>query len=147
MRRIVLTRNHSHTIKTDFTFFRHCFQRLQTRNFLQFLMQCVTIPKICTKPNPKLFSIPKFSDTESNTFADNKYFQYRIRYFFRDQIFVIPNPKPSKNEKSFETEKFRNRNITQNTQNLNETEPNRIHVSSVHLLGLFCTPKVENFTS
>ena len=37
-------------------------------------MQCVTIPKIWTKPNLKLF------------------FRYRIRYFFRYQIFSIPNP-------------------------------------------------------
>ena len=67
------------------------------------------------------FPIPNFSDTESDTFSDTKYFQYRIRYFFRYQIFSIPNPKPSKKWKSFETEKFRNRNITQNTQNLNQT--------------------------
>ena len=38
------------------------------------LCQCVTIPKIWTKPNPKLFS-------------DTKFFRYRIRYFFRYQIF------------------------------------------------------------
>ena len=41
--------------------------------------QCVTIPKIWTKPNPKLFS-------------DTKFIRYRIRYFFRYQIFTIPNP-------------------------------------------------------
>ena len=57
------------------------------------LKQCVTIPKIWTKPNPNLFS-------------DTKYFRYRFRYFFRYQIlsdtesdtffytkfFPIPNP-------------------------------------------------------
>ena len=32
------------------------------------------------------------------------------------------NPKPWKKWKSFKTEKFWNQNLTQNTQNLNETE-------------------------
>ena len=41
--------------------------------------QCATIPKIWPKPNPELFS-------------DTKFFRYRIRYFFRYQIFPIPNP-------------------------------------------------------
>ena len=48
-------------------------------------------------PNPILFSIPSFFDTESGTFSDIKFLWYRIR-------------------------KFQNRNVTQNTQNLNETE-------------------------
>ena len=49
------------------------------------------------------------NETESETFFDTKFFRYRIRYFFRYQIFSIPNPKPPKNGKvsklrSFETE-------------------------------------------
>ena len=67
-------------------------------------------------PNPKLFSIHNFFDTEPDTFFDtkfcdteseillkngkvskprsfeNKFFRYRIRYFFRYQIFMILNP-------------------------------------------------------
>ena len=31
-------------------------------------------------------------ETESETFFQTKYFRYRIRYFFRYQIFLIPNP-------------------------------------------------------
>ena len=97
--------------------------------------QCVTIPKIWTKPNPNLFfryqiflipnlilflipnnfwyriqyffSIPNFSNTESDTFFDTKFFRYRIRYFFRYQIFSIPNPIPSQ-----KLEKFRNREVS-----------------------------------
>ena len=42
--------------------------------------------------------------------------------FFRYQIFPIPNPKPPKKWKSFETKTFWKRNITQNTQNLNESK-------------------------
>ena len=74
------------------------------------------------KPNQKLFPIPNFFDTESDTFSDTKFLRYRNRYFFRYQNFSIPNPKPPKKLKSFETEKFRNRNVTQNTPNLNKTE-------------------------
>ena len=58
------------------------------------------------------FPIPNFSDIESDTFFDTKFFRYRNRYFFRYQNFPIPNPKPPKKWKSFETEKFRNRNVT-----------------------------------
>ena len=57
-----------------------------------------TLPKITqiwTKLNPKLFRIPNFFDTESDTFFETKKFRYR------------PNPKLSKKLKSFETEKFR----------------------------------------
>ena len=53
--------------------------------------QCVTKPKIWTKPNPKLFS-------------DTKFFRYRIRNFFRYQIFSIPNPKLFSIPKIFDTE-------------------------------------------
>ena len=58
------------------------------------------------------FPIPNSFDTESDTFFDTKFLRYRIRYFFRYQIFSIPNPKPQKKWKSFETEKFRNWNVT-----------------------------------
>merc|ERR1712192_139140 len=83
-------------------------------------------------PNPILFPIPNIFNTESDTFFDTKFFRYRIRNY-------------PKNGKSFETEKFQNRNITQNTQNLKEIEPNRIHVSSVYLLGQFALQKLRNF--
>ena len=66
-------------------------------------------PKLFPIPNPVLFSIPNFFNTKSDT-------------FFRNQIFSIPNSKPSKKWKSFENEKFQNRKVTQKTQNLNETE-------------------------
>ena len=52
--------------------------------------QCVTKPKIWTKPNPKLFS-------------DTKFFRYRIRYFFRYQFFSIPIPILFSIPKFFET--------------------------------------------
>ena len=68
------------------------------------------------------FPIPNFSDTESDTFFDTKFFRYRIQYFFWYQIVLIPNPKPSKKWKNFETEKIQNRNVTQSNQNQNETE-------------------------
>ena len=65
-------------------------------SWFQIVCQCVTIPKIWTKP--KLFS-----DTESVIFFIPNLLRYEIQYFF------IPNPEPSKNEKvskprSFETE-------------------------------------------
>ena len=41
--------------------------------------QCVTIPKIWPKPNPKLFS-------------DTIFFRYRIWYFFLYLVFLILNP-------------------------------------------------------
>ena len=51
----------------------YCLPRLVLTKVWNWL-QCVTIPKIWTKPNPNLFS-------------DTKYFRYRFRYFFRYQIF------------------------------------------------------------
>ena len=52
-------------------------------------------------PNPILFSIPKFFDTnikffETDTFFDTKFFRNRYRYFFRYQNFPKPIPIPSK---------------------------------------------------
>ena len=61
--------------------------------------QCVTKPKIWTKSNPKLFS-------------DTNFCQYQIRYFFRCKIFWNRYRYPPKKWKSFETEKFWNRNVT-----------------------------------
>ena len=95
--------------------------------------QCVAKPKIWTKPNPKLFPIPIFVDTESDTFFDTKcfpipipilfsipeffetesdtffdtnFFRNRYRYLFRYQKFSKPIPIPLKN-----MERFRNRNF------------------------------------
>jgi len=88
--------------------------------------QCVTRPKIWTKPNPDtffdtkilrnryqyffryqnfskpipiLFSIPIFFETDTDTFFETKNFRNRYRYH--------PN-----NWNSFETDKFRNQNVT-----------------------------------
>ena len=79
------------------------------------------------------FPIPNFSDTESDTFIDIIFFRYRIRYFFRNQIFSILNPKffqykictirnpilfprPNFFDTEYETikkiEKFRNREVS-----------------------------------
>ena len=44
------------------------------------------------KPTPILFSIPKFSETDTNPFFDNKIFWNRYRYFFRYQNFQKPIP-------------------------------------------------------
>ena len=52
-----------------------------------------------SKPIPILFSIPKFFETDTDTFFDTKFFRNRYRYH-------------QNNWKSFETEKFRNRNVT-----------------------------------
>ena len=79
---------------------------VQTQQFTLCWDQCVTIPKIWTKPNPKLFS-------------DTKFFRYRIRYFFRYQIFTIPNPIlftipnffDTESETTKKMEKFRNREV------------------------------------
>merc|ERR1712130_17099 len=60
---------------------------------------------------PILFSIPKISETDTDTFFDTKFFRNRYRYFFRYQNFPKPLPIPLKKSKSFETEKFRNRNV------------------------------------
>ena len=54
--------------------------------------------QIFPTPNPILFSIPNFFDTNTKSML---------------------NPKPSKKWEGFEIEKFRNRNVTQNIQNLN----------------------------
>ena len=83
--------------------------------------------------------MPKNSETDTNTFSDNKFFRNWYRYFFRYQIFSKPipilcpipnffetdtdtfsNTKNFQNRyqyhqkkwKSFETEKFRNQNVT-----------------------------------
>ena len=75
---------------------------------------------------PKFFPIPKFFDTESDT----KFFRYWIRFFFIP-IFFVPISilfllKPKIFDTYSETiknmKKFRNRNVTQNTPNLNKTE-------------------------
>ena len=78
--------------------------------------QCVTIPKIWTKPNPKLFSDTKFfryriryffqyrSFSDTDTFFDTKIFRTRYRYFFRYQIFSKPIPILFKIPTNFETD-------------------------------------------
>ena len=55
--------------------------------------------QIFSKPIPILFSIPKISETNTDTFFDTKKFRNRYQYH-------------QNNWKSFETEKFRNRNVT-----------------------------------
>ena len=58
--------------------------------------------------NRAFFSETKFSETE--TFFSRLIFP-KLRLFFRVQILRNRNPNPSKIGKSFETEKFRNRNV------------------------------------
>ena len=56
------------------------------------------------------FSETKFSETESETFFRDQIFSKpKPRLFFRNQIFR--NRNPQRFGKSFETEKFRNRNV------------------------------------
>ena len=52
-----------------------------------------------SKPIPILFSIPKIFETNTDTFFDTKNFRNQYRYH-------------QNNWKSFETEKFRNQNVT-----------------------------------
>ena len=49
-----------------------------------------------SRPIPRLFSVPKFFETGSETFFGTKFFRDRFRDFFRYQIFSIPVPIPSK---------------------------------------------------
>ena len=70
---------------------------------------------------------------KSETFLWFQIFLIRIQYFFLYQIFLIPNLKPSKQLKKLETQKFLNRSVTQNTQNLNETEPKTFYDTNFFL--------------
>ena len=64
------------------------------------------------KPKPWLFSGTKFSETETDTFFRGQIFSKpKAILFFRDQIFRNRNQNHQKIGKSFETEKFRNRNV------------------------------------
>ena len=88
------------------TFFDTKFSRYRIRNYLKIgkvskprsfeTETSPKIPKIWTKPNPKLFAIPNFFDTESDTYFDTKFFRYRKRNHLK-------NGKVSK-PRSFETE-------------------------------------------
>ena len=56
------------------------------------------------------FSETKFSETETETFFQDQIFSKpKLRLFFRNQIFR--NRNPQRFSKSFETEKFWNRNV------------------------------------
>ena len=95
--------------------------------FLHFHRSCLPIsvwryPKSERNRIRNFFRYHIFFRYRIRYFFDTKFFRYRTRYFFRYQIFSIPNPKPCKKWKSFENELFRNRDLTQNTQNLNETQ-------------------------
>merc|ERR1712012_649995 len=58
------------------------------------------------------FSETKFSETETKTFFRDQIFSKpKLRLFFRNQIFRNRNPNPQRFGKSFEIEKFRNRNV------------------------------------
>ena len=73
-----------------------------------------------SKPIPILFLIPKFYETDTDTFFDTKVFRNRYRYFFRYQNFSKPIPILFSIPKFFETdtdtikklEKFRNREVS-----------------------------------
>ena len=59
-----------------------------------------------------LFPETKFSETETETFFRDQIFSKpKPRLFFRNQIFRNRNRNPQRFGKSFETEKFRNRNV------------------------------------
>ena len=66
----------------------------------------MTIPKIWTKPNPKLFPIPNIFDTESDTFFDTNFFWYWYRYFFRYKILRNRYQYFFSKPKFFETDTF-----------------------------------------
>ena len=55
-------------------------------------------------PIPILFSIPKFYETDTNTFFDTKFFRNRYRYFFRYQKKSKPIPILLSIPKFFETD-------------------------------------------
>ena len=57
-----------------------------------------------SKPIPILFSIPKFFETDTDTFFDTNFFRNRYRYFFRYQIFSKPIPILFSIPKIFETD-------------------------------------------
>ena len=62
--------------------------------------------------NRNFFPRPKFSDTETETFFRDQFFSKpKPRLFFQNQIFRNRNQNPQRFGKSFETEKFRNRNV------------------------------------
>ena len=79
-----------------------------------------------SKPIPILFPIPKNFETDTDTFSDTKKNRNRYRYFFWYQFFFETDTDTffdtknfrnryryhQKKWKSFETEKFRNRNVT-----------------------------------
>ena len=46
-----------------------------------------------SRPIPRLFSVPKFFETGSETFFGTKFFRDRFRDFFRYQIFSRPVPR------------------------------------------------------
>ena len=55
--------------------------------------QCVTRPKIWTIPIPRLFLVPNFFETNSETFFGTKIFWDRFRDFFRYSFFSRPVPR------------------------------------------------------
>ena len=62
--------------------------------------------QIFSRPIPRLFSVPKFFETDSETFFGTHFFRDRFRDFFRYQIFSIPVPIPSKKLKNSREREF-----------------------------------------
>ena len=62
--------------------------------------------QIFLRPIPRLFSVPNFSETGSETFFGTNFFRDRFRDFFRYQIFSIPVPIPSKKLKNSREREF-----------------------------------------
>ena len=62
--------------------------------------------QIFSRPIPRLFSVPNFSETGSETFFGTNFFRDRFRDFFRYQIFSIPVPIPSKKLKNSREREF-----------------------------------------
>ena len=73
------------------------------RNVWSYVWQCVTRPKIWTIPIPRLFSVPNFLETDSETFFGTKIFRDRFRDFFRYSFFSRPIPRLFSVPNFFET--------------------------------------------
>ena len=62
--------------------------------------------QIFLRPIPRLFLVPNFSETGSETFFGTNFFRDRFQDFFWYQIFSIPVPIPSKKLKKSREREF-----------------------------------------
>ena len=128
-----------HTVGSNVNLIRFATVCDETQNLNETESETFFRYQIFSIPNPILFSIPIFFDTDTDTFFDTKILRNRYQYFFRYQnfskpipiLFSIPNFFETdtdtfldtnkfrnryryyrNNRKSFEIEKFKNRNVT-----------------------------------